>query len=97
MKDFMVIVIPQSVESADNLAALRLSKEKRVTALGIADMVDSSIARESDYVLQACCWFGDCHDDHNSTQLIVSNLLAVQVGYVQGVIKEEQHVILFNC
>src|SRR5699024_3153295 len=50
MKDSMVIIISESGETADSLAALRLSKEKGVPVLGIVNVVDSSIARESDYV-----------------------------------------------
>lgn len=51
MKDSMVIVVSQSGETADSLAALRLAKEKGVPVLGIVNVVGSSIARESDYIL----------------------------------------------
>ena len=95
MKDSMVIIISQSGETADSLAALRLSKEKGVPVLGIVNVVGSSIARESDYVLYTYAGpeIAVATTKAYSTQLIVSYLLAVQAGYVQGVITEEQYAM----
>lgn len=47
----LVITVSQSGETADTLAALRLSRERRATTLSIVNVKGSSIARESDYVL----------------------------------------------
>ena len=47
-KDDLVIIISQSGETADTLAALRLAKEKGVFTLAIVNVVGSSIAREAD-------------------------------------------------
>ena len=47
----LAIIISQSGETADSLAALRLAKEEGVPTLSIVNVVGSSIARESDYVL----------------------------------------------
>jgi glucosamine--fructose-6-phosphate aminotransferase (isomerizing) len=47
-KDDVVIVISQSGETADTLAALREAKSRGITVLGICNVVGSSIARESD-------------------------------------------------
>ncbi len=47
-KDDLVIVISQSGETADTLAAVRLAKEKGAKTLGIVNVVDSTIAREVD-------------------------------------------------
>ena len=47
----LVIVVSQSGETADSLAALRLAKERGVPVIGIVNVVGSSIARESDYIL----------------------------------------------
>ncbi|MBI2125362.1 glutamine--fructose-6-phosphate transaminase (isomerizing) [Candidatus Woesearchaeota archaeon] len=47
-KDDLVIVISQSGETADTLAAVRLAKEKGAKTLGIINVVDSTIAREVD-------------------------------------------------
>ena len=49
-KKQLVMVISQSGETADSLAALRLAKEKGCKTLGIVNVVGSSIAREADYV-----------------------------------------------
>ena len=50
-KDDMVLVISQSGETADTLAALRIAKEKGVTVLGLCNVVGSSIARDASAVL----------------------------------------------
>lgn len=47
-KSTLVIIVSQSGETADSLAALRLAKEKGATTLGIVNAVGSTIARESD-------------------------------------------------
>ena len=49
-KNSLVVVISQSGETADSLAALREAKEKGVRTLGIVNVVGSSIAREADSV-----------------------------------------------
>ena len=50
-KNALVIVISQSGETADTLAALRLAKEKGIKTLAVVNVVGSSIAREADHVL----------------------------------------------
>ncbi len=50
-KGDLVIVISQSGETADTLAALRLAKEKGAYTLGIINVVNSTIAREADQVI----------------------------------------------
>lgn len=54
--DSMLVVISQSGETADTLAALRLAKENGIKILSIVNVVGSSIARESDSVLYT--WAG---------------------------------------
>ena len=51
VKNSVVIVISQSGETADSLAALRLAKDKGIPTLGIVNVVGSSIAREADHVM----------------------------------------------
>ena len=87
------MIISQSGETADSLAALRLSKEKGAPVLGIVNVVGSSIARESDYVLYTYAGpeIAVATTKAYSTQLIASYLLAVQAGHVQGVITDEQY------
>ena len=47
----LVIVVSQSGETADTLASLKLAKENKIDTLGIINVKESSIARESDIVL----------------------------------------------
>ena len=60
----LVIVVSQSGETADTLAALRLAKEKGIATMAIVNVVGSSIAREADKVFCHTCWSGDfcCYD-----------------------------------
>ena len=51
VEDSMVVIISQSGETADSLAALRLAKDRNVPVLSVVNVVGSSIARESDYTL----------------------------------------------
>lgn len=50
-KKELVIVVSQSGETADTLASLKLAKENKIDTLGIINVKESSIARESDIVL----------------------------------------------
>ena len=52
--DDLVVLISQSGETADTLAALRLAKEKGTKTLAVVNVVGSSIAREADYILPTC-------------------------------------------
>ena len=49
-QDALVIMLSQSGETADTLAALRLAKEKYITTMALVNVVGSSIAREADKV-----------------------------------------------
>lgn len=50
-REDMVLVISQSGETADTLAALRIARERGVTVLGLCNVVGSSIAREASAVI----------------------------------------------
>ena len=56
--DGLAVIISQSGETADSLAALRECKEKGIRTLAIVNVVGSSIAREADHVFYtlAMCW-----------------------------------------
>lgn len=90
VKNSLVIIISQSGETADSLAALRLAKEKGVPVLGIVNVVGSSIARESDYV--AYTYAGPeisvATTKAYSTQLIVVYLMAVEGAFAKDIINE---------
>lgn len=65
-KNALVIVISQSGETADTLAALRLAKEKGLTTLAIVNVVGSSIAREADKVFYTLARSGDFSGNNKS-------------------------------
>lgn len=95
-KNSMVIVVSQSGETADSLAALRLSKERGIPVLGIVNVVGSSIARESDYILYTYAGpeISVATTKAYSTQLIAVYLLAIQCAVVRGQITEERSMEL---
>ena len=86
----MVVVISQSGETADTLAALRESKKRGFQVLGIVNVVGSSIAREADNVMYT--WAGPeiavATTKAYSAQLIALYLLAVKFGRVRGEIDD---------
>ncbi len=89
----LVIVISQSGETADSLAALREAKKLGAVTLGIVNVVGSSIAREADHVIYTLAGpeISVATTKAYSTQLIVCYALAVQMGKVRGFIDEEQY------
>ncbi len=86
----MVIVISQSGETADTLAALRESKKRGFSVLGIVNVVGSSIARESDNVMYT--WAGPeiavATTKAYSAQLVALYLLAMKFGKARGKIDD---------
>ena len=88
----LVIIISQSGETADSLAALRLAKERGVTTLGIVNVVGSSIAREADKVMYT--WAGPeiavATTKAYSCQLVAQYLLAIKFAQVRGQITREE-------
>ena len=86
----MVIVISQSGETADTLAALRESKVRGFNVLGIVNVVGSSIAREADACLYT--WAGPeiavATTKAYSAQLTALYLLAMKLSKVRGTIDE---------
>lgn len=78
----LVVIISQSGETADSLAALREAKKKGSKVLSIVNVVGSSIANESDYVIYT--WAGPeiavATTKAYSTQLSVAYMLAVYIA-----------------
>jgi len=89
----LAIIISQSGETADSLAALRLCKENNIRTLGIVNVVGSSIAREADNVFYTLAGpeISVATTKAYSTQLIASYALAIQFAKVKGTISEEQY------
>ena len=87
----MVVVISQSGETADTLAALREAKARGFKVLGIVTVVGSSIAREADRVMYT--WAGPeiavATTKAYSAQLAALYLLTMKLGRVRGTISDE--------
>lgn len=91
-EDSLVIVISQSGETADSLAALREAKNRGVRTLGIVNVVGSSIAREADSVFYTLAGpeIAVATTKAYSTQLAACYALAVQMAFARGKIDEER-------
>ena len=89
----MVIVVSQSGETADSLAALRLMKERGVPVMGIVNVVGSSIAREGDYTLYTYAGpeISVATTKAYSTQLIAMYLIAIEAAKAKGKIDEARY------
>lgn len=96
--DAMVIVISQSGETADTLAALREAKARGCKVLGIVNVVGSSIAREADNVMYT--WAGPeiavATTKAYTAQLIAMYLLGMKLGKVRGKLSEETFASLLG-
>lgn len=90
--DTFAVIVSQSGETADSLAALREAKEHGIKTLGIVNVVGSSIAREADNVMYT--WAGPeiavATTKAYSTQLIALYLLALKFARVRGNIDDNQ-------
>lgn len=92
-KDALVIIISQSGETADSLAALREAKSRGIKTIGIVNVVGSSIAREADNVFYTLAGpeISVATTKAYSTQLIASYILAIEFAMVRGQINQEQY------
>ncbi|MBR4201874.1 MAG: glutamine--fructose-6-phosphate transaminase (isomerizing) [Oscillospiraceae bacterium] len=92
-KKSLVIVISQSGETADTLAALREAKEQGIKTLGIVNVVGSSIAREADNVFYTLAGpeISVATTKAYSTQLVAGYLLALQFAKARGEIEEDRY------
>ena len=91
-KDGLAVIISQSGETADSLAALRECKTNGIRTLAIVNVIGSSIAREADNVFYTLAGpeISVATTKAYSTQLIASYVLALQFAKVRGQITEEQ-------
>lgn len=94
----LAIIVSQSGETADSLAALRLCKERGVRTLAVVNVVGSSIAREADAVMYT--WAGPeisvATTKAYSTQLAALDLLAVKLAAVRGRVGSEREQALIG-
>lgn len=97
-KNGLVIVISQSGETADSLAALREAKEKGIRTLAIVNVVGSSIAREADSVFYTLAGpeISVATTKAYSAQLIAGYCLALQLGFSRNVIEESEYMRMLS-
>lgn len=90
-RNSLVIVISQSGETADSLAALREAKKLGVKTLAVVNVVGSSIAREADHVFYTLAGpeIAVATTKAYSAQLIAMYTLAIRFGIVRGLISDE--------
>lgn len=89
----MVIIISQSGETADSLAALREAKRRGLKTLGIVNVVGSSIAREADHVFYTLAGpeIAVATTKAYSAQLAACYTLALQFAKVRGTLDEQRY------
>ena len=89
----MVVVISQSGETADSIAALRLAKEKGLPVLSSVNVLGSTIARESDHVLYTCAGpeISVATNKAYRAQLIICYLLALEIARGQARLNAEEY------
>ena len=97
-KDTLVILISQSGETADTLAALRLAKDNNIDTLGIINVVGSSIAREVDNViyLNAGYEIAVATTKAYSIQVLILSLLAFSVAIRKKILNNKQIEDIIN-
>ena len=91
-KNDLVIIISQSGETSDTLAALKLAKSRGVPVLAIVNVVGSSIARAADYILYT---YAGPESAVSSTkaymvQMCVLYLFALRLAYARGKLEEAE-------
>ena len=88
--DSLVIIISQSGETADSLAALRMAKEKGLPTLAIVNVVGSSIAREADYCMYTLAGpeISVATTKAYSCQLVCMFLLALKFANIRDLIED---------
>ena len=94
----LVIIVSQSGETADSLAALREAKAHGVKTLAIVNVVGPTIAREADHVFYTLAGpeIAVATTKAYSTQLIASYILSIEFARVRGMIDEDRAVELIT-
>ena len=92
-KDCLYIFISQSGETADTYAALDICKKNRMKTCSIVNVVESSIARDSNLVLPIHCGpeIGVASTKAFLGQMLVSYLLCLKISYEQKILNKKQY------
>jgi len=92
----LYIIISQSGETADTLAAMRMAKKEGAKILAITNVVGSTVSREADYVMYT--WAGPeiavASTKAYTTQILCLYLIMLEFGKVRGSIKEDEYAAL---
>ena len=98
-KGDVVIVVSQSGETADSLAALRLAKGKGIPVWAIVNVVGSSIAREADRVIYLYVGpeIAVATTKAYTAQVALLDLLAIRLAYERKTVTEERAERLFGA
>ena len=88
----VLLVISQSGETADTLAALREAKQRGALVLGICNVVGSTISRETDagVFTHAGPEIGVASTKAFTAQVVVLTMMAIRIGQDKGVISDER-------
>ena len=94
----LVVIVSQSGETADSLAALREAKGRGVKTLAVVNVRGSAIAREADLVFYTVAGpeIAVATTKAYSTQLIAGYLLALELAKARGKIDEEEYARLYR-
>ena len=97
-KNDLVVIISQSGETADSLAALRVARQCGVKTLGVINVVGSSIAREADNVFYTLAGpeIAVATTKAYSTQLAACYLLAIRFARARGLLTDEENASLIT-
>ena len=90
--DTLVVVISQSGETADSLAALRVAKERGALTLAVVNVIGSTIAREADHVLYTLAGpeIAVATTKAYSAQLVAMDVLALAMAGARGTVSPER-------
>lgn len=97
-EDTLVILVSQSGETADTLAALRKAKSDNIKTMAIVNVIGSSIAREADYTIyiKAGCEIAVATTKAYLAQLAIFSLLSIYLGYKKKGIKRSELERIFT-
>lgn len=97
-KETLMIVVSQSGETADTLAALRLAKEKGARVIAVTNVVGSTISREADDVFYT--WAGPeiavASTKAYTTQIVSLALIALDIAIKKGSISNEKYKLILE-
>ena len=93
-KDTLYVFVSQSGETADTYAALSLCKSKEMKTCSVVNVIESSIARDSEFVLPIHCGteIGVASTKAFLGQILILYILALKLGFLRKDLKRE----LFN-